>query len=822
MSELFLTELGSEYKPSIHWTSHFRIRAGYQPLDSTATSASFTFSEPSTSQAVTRFLTAGGHLEPITRGLQTPVYHFEVAITYDKGERSFYLHPEVLDKVLPSRLHFKRLINCKKIRLYRHKVEDPGSKDVVVLVLVKDVYTDPKYEFHVDPWKLFTADKWTLHGMYPMEVKFKHLDVVDPKKVQPVPFQDGPKVVPRRNHGPLVVGYGAQAHISKRSEAWSACRGTGGHSSISSSSLSSSSNAVCIASTPSQCYPATFRYVTLPAKSIRLLQLFPGGLQLPLRGVVFHVPLDTAGFYRALSYVWGTSSKTETLHTPSGVLDITPNLATALRHARQKDEPLVLWVDSVCIDQSNEVEKAAQIRLLPHIFQQAASVLAFVGGAPSHQRAIETLMQIRAKDAVDTWPKDLPAVPESWSAHAIPPLADPVWTDIKTFFESPWFRRSWVCQEAVLAATVRFVVPGGWMLDWNDLLSATETVNREYRSPGILPWDYFLELAQHREWEARQTRWAMINLLESFRYTESTLKRDRFFSLLGFSSDGADPGFEPDYKAPLEVVVRKFADVFIKQGKVLQMLYRAGMGSHPARFPSWIPDWTVLKPPSIYEASLRGTSFCASWISEPRVFHTSGTDELNIGGYRVGIIDQVSYASNTPDQWFQFWSEVDLMMDSSTVKQNWPYSARKEMIWKIPVAGVEFPKTILDESVDLQLSYTAFRYELYSAQLKRNRGDSQVLNWGNGVNYSTALQENTYGWRFLTTREGYAGLGPPSTRCGDEVFLFHGGGVPFILHPSDTRAGYFRLLGEAYIYGMMHGEGKNKLREENKGFVQLH
>ena len=56
-------------------------------------------------------------------------------------------------------------------------------------------------------------------------------------------------------------------------------------------------------------------------------------------------------------------------------------------------------------------------------------------------------------------------------------------------------------------------------------------------------------------------------LLENFRYAESTLSRDRLFALLGLASDGNEPAFEPDYNSPLEQIVLKFAQVFVRQGR---------------------------------------------------------------------------------------------------------------------------------------------------------------------------------------------------------------------------------------------------------------
>lgn len=126
-------------------------------------------------------------------------------------------------------------------------------------------------------------------------------------------------------------------------------------------------------------------------------------------------------------------------------------------------------------------EKSHQIRLLPQIFQHATSMFAFLKGNERMESAIATLMQIRAKGAVKDWPKFLPPVPASWKDKPVPSQEDPVWDEIRDFFQNSWFRRAWIVQEVVLAASVR-IVCGKWIVDWNDLLSAAETIDREYRN----------------------------------------------------------------------------------------------------------------------------------------------------------------------------------------------------------------------------------------------------------------------------------------------------------------------------------------------------
>ncbi|KAH7147490.1 hypothetical protein DER46DRAFT_74301 [Fusarium sp. MPI-SDFR-AT-0072] len=58
----------------------------------------------------------------------------------------------------------------------------------------------------------------------------------------------------------------------------------------------------------------------------------------------------------------------------------------------------------------------------------------------------------------------------------------------------------------------------------------------------------------------------------------------------------------------------------------------------------------------------------------------------------------------------------------------------------------------------------------------------------------------------LITYRGYMGLAPWNAQIGDKVAILHGGETPFILR-NIKGAEEFSLVGEAFVYGLMAGEG---------------
>jgi hypothetical protein len=65
--------------------------------------------------------------------------------------------------------------------------------------------------------------------------------------------------------------------------------------------------------------------------------------------------------------------------------------------------------------------------------------------------------------------------------------------------------------------------------------------------------------------------------------------------------------------------------------------------------------------------------------------------------------------------------------------------------------------------------------------------------------------------RYFRTDRGYLGLGLHHIRPGDGIYLIKGGSVPYVFRPvSENLADGFKLVGEVYLHGVMHGEALSK------------
>jgi hypothetical protein len=75
--------------------------------------------------------------------------------------------------------------------------------------------------------------------------------------------------------------------------------------------------------------------------------------------------------------------------------------------------------------------------------------------------------------------------------------------------------------------------------------------------------------------------------------------------------------------------------------------------------------------------------------------------------------------------------------------------------------------------------------------------------------------------RVFRTDTRLLGLGPIDMQANDEVWVLAGGSTPFVLRPDATGTGRYRLLGSAYVHGIMHGEAVAEFDESRLRHIIL-
>jgi hypothetical protein len=142
----------------------------------------------------------------------------------------------------------------------------------------------------------------------------------------------------------------------------------------------------------------SYRPVDSSSRGFRLAILQPSAhFPEPITCNVAEVTLDSHPNYEALSYVWGDPTIQVTLQIEGASLKVTTNLELALRYLRLHDKPRTIWVDAICIDQSNIEERNQQVRLMKDIYSSCAVDLVWIGESDEHtQSAIDTVKRMKS------------------------------------------------------------------------------------------------------------------------------------------------------------------------------------------------------------------------------------------------------------------------------------------------------------------------------------------------------------------------------------------------------------------------------------------
>lgn len=194
--------------------------------------------------------------------------------------------------------------------------------------------------------------------------------------------------------------------------------------------------------------PGPYEPIDSSKEEIRIIHLLPGEFDDTINLELATVSLSSnpTPQYDALSYVWGQ----EQCQTPAFVngrpVIITSNLDIALRHFRDRYDEKILWVDAVCINQKDNVEKGPQVQMMGQIYSKAAQVLVWLGPAADGSDELLDRMSQGFKEEE---------------------ISDQTLQDSSLdMMGRPWFTRIWVQQEIALAARDPTICCGRHALSW--------------------------------------------------------------------------------------------------------------------------------------------------------------------------------------------------------------------------------------------------------------------------------------------------------------------------------------------------------------------
>jgi hypothetical protein len=209
--------------------------------------------------------------------------------------------------------------------------------------------------------------------------------------------------------------------------------------------------------------PGLFTHSPLNAGEVRLLQFLHGDY---LRCELIHANLDRAPDYAALSYTWGDGTnvphRLTNLSLNGLTLQIGENLCRALAIIGKeiRERAIYLWVDAVCINQNDLLERNSHLFLMPTIYSKAVVVTIWLGeeseDAPQAMEEIVNLVNhldvLARANAVGLRTDDTSHI----SPHDPICLAAAGSQTIWNILNKPWFSRVWIAQEVTWTQERKF------------------------------------------------------------------------------------------------------------------------------------------------------------------------------------------------------------------------------------------------------------------------------------------------------------------------------------------------------------------------------
>ena len=170
------------------------------------------------------------------------------------------------------------------------------------------------------------------------------------------------------------------------------------------------------------------------------------------------------GEFTALSYVWGDPGTTLPIVVNGYQLSVTTNLVSCLQqlrngfqhHSGRISPTQYLWVDTICINQTDIQERNSQVQLMGSIYRFAVTTLCWIGkegdnsslAMNSMRRISEHVGQIREGEDDLLWVQQGNTDVMEDGANSV---LNSIWQSIQKLFHRPYWIRAWILQEIVLS-----------------------------------------------------------------------------------------------------------------------------------------------------------------------------------------------------------------------------------------------------------------------------------------------------------------------------------------------------------------------------------
>lgn len=580
-------------------------------------------------------------------------------------------------------------------------------------------------------------------------------------------------------------------------------------------------------------YNTYYSYQALPTdgKYFRLLSIEPGVRDDDIKCSLSNAVLTRAGElqYETISYCWGDRSSREQIQVNGKSFDAPASSVAALRRVRSPMRRRRLWIDAICINQDDLLERAQQVSLMGDLYSSSQGNLICLGEpSGTESEALASIQAICEEAEIETngfvglrsalWSEDGST---QYSESGL--TCQPNYKALQSFYSKPWFSRLWVIQEVVLAPHSQCLC-GAHEIDLLDVLLAGSWLG--YKST-CLPLEFMREVPsgmrnintllarvdRHERFVKPKLggTFNMSGLLDFGRHRLVAVPHDRIYGMLGlydcYDGDIAGQGFQVDYQAPLQTVLCKATKIALWEcRRNLDVVFEHV--SHRSNneldsWASWIPrwdrqwDWTIDSSDlsyKLYDCDL------SSAASEDLFDMSNNAAVILMRGICVGKAQL--YSAVLTRKIATDAAEYLIWLDKATEIAQ----CADGILGLTLAASSNFDAVKMSSTEDAPLQrlreYMALNGSVPDIGDLQPEDNPDILSLSR---YDSAIWYASGNRRVFATSTGEIGVGPKVMQEGDMIVVLYGARLPQLLRRSESD-GRYRLLGQCYVHGIMHGE----------------
>lgn len=332
-------------------------------------------------------------------------------------------------------------------------------------------------------------------------------------------------------------------------------------------------------------------------REIRVLNLYPGEPEddLILSFDIIQISYHSKSDFDAVSYQWGNSEGQHRINLNNKLFTLTSGQNRMIRNLRNNKNVRRLWIDALCINQNDILERNNQVQLMRLIYSTAHNVCIWLD---------------YKIDKTSSWFLKFLTFSSGCEAEQILKEKDFFWDPICTILRLPYFDRLWIQQEISNAKSITVqcgedLLPTAcirnfgyaWLRFFLEHTTTTVDIIRQ-DSLFQVPLPQRLIRVLNRQGNSLDTH-SNLNLLGVLHFSRElkvTDERDMVYGIMFLAPDWQEGDLVVDYTITALEVFKQTAISYLNVYKSLAFLEHVnfsyhGSGSSHDKNPSWVPDW---------------------------------------------------------------------------------------------------------------------------------------------------------------------------------------------------------------------------------------